>query len=135
MQFIKSKFNNTFGDLEIYKGLRDFIIPNLFINIDGFEGYGLEIGGPSKIFLKAIPVYPKAEKIDFINFSNSTMWKGKIHNLEEVFYYKKKIGKRLISEASELNCVVEKTYDFVISSNCLEHIANPMKALKRWKEV
>ena len=135
MQFIKSKLNNIFGHLEIYKRLRDLITPNLLINIDDFEGYGLEIGGPSKIFRKAIPIYPKAEKIDFVNFSNSTMWEGKIHNLEKVFYYKKKIGKRLISEASELNFAVDKPYDFIISSNCLEHVANPIKALKRWKEV
>ena len=63
------------------------------------------------------------------------MWEGEIENLEPVSYYKNKIGKRLISEASELDFPVKKTYDFIISSNCLEHVANPIKALKRWKEV
>ena len=63
----------------------------MLINIDNFEGYGLEIGGPSKIFRKAIPVYPKAEKIDFVNFSNSTMWEGKIHNLESLFIIKRNL--------------------------------------------
>ena len=135
MQIIKSKLNDLFGNLEIYKELKDLITPSLKINIEDFEGCGLEVGGPSKIFRKAIPIYPKAKKIDFANFSNSTMWEGEIENLEPVSYYKNKIGKRLISEASELDFPVKKTYDFIISSNCLEHVANPIKALKRWKEV
>lgn len=135
MDFLKSKLNDIFGNLEIYKLLKDNITHTFLIDIIGFEGYGLEVGGPSKIFRKAIPIYPKAKKIDFVNFSNSTIWEGQIHNSKPVFYYQNKNGKRLISEASELNFPINKPYDFIISSNCLEHVANPIKALKRWKEV
>ena len=46
-----------------------------------FKGLkGIEIGGPSSIFSLrgALPVYLFAEKVDGVNFSNKTIWEGKI---------------------------------------------------------
>ena len=44
------------------------------------KGTGLEIGGPSSIFMDKgiIPVYSDAEHIDNINFSKDTVWEGEI---------------------------------------------------------
>ena len=41
---------------------------------------GLEIGGPSNIFSirGAMPIYLFAKKVDGVNFSNKTIWEGKI---------------------------------------------------------
>ena len=41
-----------------------------------------------------------------------------------------------IGEATEIKALVkDATYNFVISSNCLEHVANPVKALKSWVDI
>jgi hypothetical protein len=56
-----------------------------------FKGLkGIEIGGPSNIFsIKgAMPVYLFAEKVDGVNFSNKTIWEGKIKEGENYNYYK-----------------------------------------------
>lgn len=98
---------------------------------------GLEIGGPSKFFdLKSyFPVYLFAKRIDGVNFSTETVWEGKIEEGESYDYGKGKTGYQFISEASELENVKNNSYDFLLSCHSLEHIANPLKALKTWSEV
>jgi ubiquinone/menaquinone biosynthesis C-methylase UbiE len=50
-------------------------------------------------------------------------------------YYKGKVGTHFILDATHLSLIGDNTYDFLISSNCLEHIANPLKALDEWRRV
>jgi ubiquinone/menaquinone biosynthesis C-methylase UbiE len=38
-------------------------------------------------------------------------------------------------DASDLSSIADQSYDFVLSSHNLEHIANPVKALYEWKRV
>lgn len=45
-------------------------------------------------------------------------------------YYGEKLGEQFICEAS--NLCINKKYNAIISSNCLEHIANPIKAISNW---
>ncbi len=91
MSSLKSYLYKKFGHLEIYQEIRDLMTPTLEgIYLNGFEGVGLEIGGPSKIFRKSIPLYKRNNNIDFANFSNQTIWEGEIRNLEPVYYYKKR---------------------------------------------
>ena len=98
---------------------------------------GLEIGGPSKFFdLKSyFPVYLFAKRIDGVNFSTETVWEGKIEEGKNYHYGNGKTGYQFISEASELENVKDGHYDFLLSCHSLEHVANPIKALKRWNEV
>lgn len=99
---------------------------------------GIEIGGPSAIFsVKGIfPVYLYADTIDGVNFSQQTIWEGTIHQGNTYQYYKNKPnGYQYIDEASELSTVPENHYDFLLSSHCLEHIANPLSALNNWMRV
>src|SRR5215216_66239 len=98
---------------------------------------GLEIGGPSSIFgLKGyFPVYVFADHIDGVNFSNETIWEGKIGEGQNFRYFEDKTGHQFIDEASELKNISSQKYDFVLSSHSLEHVANPVKALKRWNDV
>ena len=99
------------------------------------DKYGLEIGGPSKIFTKGyLPVYSWANSIDGCNFSNKTLWEGSIDR-PEYSYYPEKTGKQFILDASDLNSIKSSTYDFLLSSHSLEHIANPLKALQDWIRV
>ena len=48
---------------------------------------------------------------------------------------KNKTGFRYILESTNLYKIKTSTYDCLIFSNCLEHIANPIRALKEWKRV
>lgn len=71
---------------------------------------------------------------DGVNFSENTMWwnKSSSGNYE---YDGKTLGKIYIADAIDMNCVDSEKYDFVLSSNNLEHIANPIKALKEFLRV
>lgn len=91
---------------------------------------GLEIGGPSRIFSNngEFPIYPIAKKIDGCNFSTNTVWEGNITN--DIYSYRNlTLGNQFIYDITNNNCIIETKYDFIISSNCLEHIANPLKAI------
>lgn len=99
---------------------------------------GIEIGGPSGVFgLKSFfPVYVYADQIDGVNFSNETVWEGKINSGQHYHYFSgHDNGFQYIDEASSLTTVPDNQYDFLLSCHSLEHIANPIKALKRWSEV
>jgi SAM-dependent methyltransferase len=114
---------------------------HLFSNLDGrfaarAEGMlGVEIGGPSKVFYRRVPIYQRAKQIDGVNFSNYTVWEGAISAGMNFEYWQNKIGLQIIDEAGKLDGVKSETYDFLLSSNCLEHVANPIKALFEWNRV
>lgn len=98
---------------------------------------GIEIGGPSAIFgLKGLlPVYLFAKDIDGVNFSSETVWEGSIKEGNTYNYYHSKTGFQFIAEATSLKDVESSKYDFLLSSHSLEHVANPIKALKEWNRV
>lgn len=99
---------------------------------------GLEVGGPSDIFRQAniFPVYAAASTIDNCNFGDRTTWEGKI-NEGATFYFdrQKAPGHQYIAEATNLSDIASASYDFVLSSHCIEHVANPLLALKEWIRV
>lgn len=97
---------------------------------------GLEIGGPSGIFSgnNYLPVYPFVKSLDGVNFSNKTIWEGEIEQGNNYLYDGKK-GFQFIAEGTNLNQIKNNTYDFLLSCNNLEHIANPIKSLLEWKRV
>lgn len=94
--------------------------------------HGLEIGGPSGFFRAEgqLPVYGRAGSMDNCNFSPTSMWEGLITTTEfEV--EGRKLGRQFIAEATTIDeTAPTPPYDFVISSNCIEHIANPLKAIR-----
>jgi SAM-dependent methyltransferase len=96
---------------------------------------GLEIGGPSTIFEIELPVYKYAKRVDMVNFQNETTWES---NLKPGFnnkYHNGKVGVQYIAEASELKEIESDCYEFILSCNSLEHIANPIKALREWWRI
>ena len=113
-------------------------IPNLnYIKHLFISKSGLEVGGPSGVFQDAgfLPLYKIVKELDGCNFSSSTIWEGKIESGRNYTYYKNKKGFQYISEAADLSLIPDSKYDFVISSNCLEHVANPLKAVEEWIRV
>jgi len=95
---------------------------------------GLEIGGPSEAFMNSgyIPVYKIMKTLDGINFSYSTVWTGNIEESKGFIVNGKNVGKIYIADATEQSQIKDSAYDFILSSNNIEHIANPMKAIEQW---
>jgi SAM-dependent methyltransferase len=111
--------------LTIYKTYRSHVI----------QKCGLEIGGPSEIFRTVLPVYRDVRSLDGLNFAPNTIWEGEIRAGRSYRYHGRRLGHQFISEATDLSGIPDDTYEFILSSNCLEHVANPLKALLEWKRV
>ena len=96
---------------------------------------GLEIGGPSPAFDSKgfLPIYNIVQSIDGVNFSSETVWEGKLSE-GNTYKFGEKVGHQYISDAVSLDVVEAGTYDFVLSCHSLEHLANPLRALKNWME-
>lgn len=113
------------------------------VRVEGHEDYvaavrggrGLEIGGPSTIFKTILPVYQAAASVDGVNFAATTVWEGSIGAARGYRYLGRRTGRQFISDGVDLADIEAGTYDFVLSSNCLEHMANPLLALQAWKRV
>jgi len=93
---------------------------------------GLEIGGPSFAFSNNgyMPVYKIMGPLDGVNFSSSTVW-NENDETKGFAVNGKIVGKMYIADATDL-AQIKATYDFILSSNNIEHIANPMKAMEQW---
>ena len=97
--------------------------------------YGVEIGGPSLLFGTVLPLYQKVSGLDGVNFSADTIWEGRIEAGAGYHYHRNKRGRQFIADATDLPEFATARYDFLLSSNCLEHTANPLKALLEWKRI
>ncbi len=105
---------------------------NDFYSDDMFKGKkGIEIGGPSWIFRN---IYHLCESCDGVNYSEETVWWGKGKS-KYYSYNGAALGEVFIAEATDLTILHGKSYDFVLSSNSLEHIANPVKALEEYCKI
>ena len=130
---------------KIPKSIRDFFfsikhIPKRFKNYKIICKHlknckTLEIGGPSTMFYTKLPIYQKIKSLDVVNFSNETIWEGNIKEGYTCNYYGNKYAYQHISDATSLLKIKNESYDTILSSHCLEHVANPIKALFRWSEV
>jgi SAM-dependent methyltransferase len=96
---------------------------------------GIEIGGPSPIFSKEIPIYQVIDSLDGCNFSSQTIWEGNIVEGKNFNFFLNKKGIQYICEASNLSSIPNEKYDFIIASHCLEHCANTLKTVKEWLRV
>lgn len=98
----------------------------------------LEIGGPSRIFADGglLPVYAILKSVDNCLFSTRTIWNNDAEAGRNFGYHPEKSpGMQFICEATNLAEIADATYDVILSSHCLEHIANPIKALYEWRRV
>jgi SAM-dependent methyltransferase len=122
IKILKNKFqNNQIGE---FKPIKSYFQSKT----------GIEIGGPSRAFEKNgyMPIYELMKSLDGVNYSSSTVWTGEIEESKGFIVNGKTVGKIFIADATDLTMVSDDSYEFVLSSNSIEHIANPMKALEQW---
>ena len=99
---------------------------------------GLEIGGPSAMFGDAgeLPIYRYVAVLNNCVFSVETIWEGRRAEGRTFYYHpRKKKGFNFVREATDLRDLADHTYDFVLASHSLEHIADPLQALAEWIRV
>ena len=82
-----------------------------------------------------IPVYPFATEIDGLNFSSETVWATGLGEDKPYVYAGKALGRQFIREASDFPDIESSSYDFVLSSHVIEHLANPLRGLQEWRRV
>jgi hypothetical protein len=95
----------------------------------------LEIGGPSEIFARRIPIYPLLERCDIVDFSPSTIWNKSSESTPSSSVRPPAAGRKYLAEATALAEAIGMRYGVVLSSHVLEHIANPIRALKEWRHM
>ena len=93
---------------------------------------GIEIGGTTFLFTSTLPIYEMVKSLDGCNYSNNTVWEGKIKEGQNYTYHGDKKGFQYIAEASDLKDIATESYDFLIASHCLEHCANALKTMQEW---
>jgi len=114
--------------------LRSFEVCQLLLE----QARGLEIGGPSAIFARdgILPVYPLLAGLDNCDFAGETIWHGDEAEGSPFAYDGDRApGRRFVRDATALTGIDDASYDVVLSSHTLEHIANPLRALAEWRRV
>lgn len=96
-----------------------------------FKGLsGVEVGGPSYIFKY---LYKQIRSCDGVNYSDSTVWWK--DGGEGYSYDGSRLGNIILADAVDLSVIGDGSYEFCLSSNNLEHIANPLKAVKEFIRI
>ncbi len=102
------------------------------------EARGLEVGGPSAIFARdgILPLYPLLRTLDNCDFSRETLWHDRSEEDEPYPYDPDRPpGRLFVSDTTDLDRFIDGSYDVVLSSHVLEHVANPLRALAEWRRV
>jgi len=124
------------GDGRIAQGIHKLKVQRYLSQLSGKRT--IEIGGPSDIFRDEgpLPIYRVLDTVDNCLYSNQTIWTGKV-NPGQIFEYhpRKHPGIQYICEATDLKPIPDSSYECVLASHCLEHVANPLRALAEWKRV
>jgi SAM-dependent methyltransferase len=146
-------FINKYIPISVKKKLRYFYHSNVEIYLEKIKFFncelsnnknyidkvkdknGLEIGGPSFFFRNFIKIYENINSLDNLNFKNKTIWRNNKNKNIFMWNPKKKNGKEIICCSTDMSIVPNESYDFVLSSHQLEHVANPIKALFEFRRV
>ncbi len=107
-----------------------------------FGRSGLEVGGPSGLFKSSglLPVYGLPRRLDNLTFSSRTIWQRPTEaaTVEGAPYRTGSGGGgglQLIGEASDLQGELDNARAFVLASHVIEHVANPLRALREWRRI
>ena len=83
-----------------------------------------------------LAVYDVLDSLDNCLYAGRTIWEGEVREGNTFLYHPRKPpGTQIISEATDLQSIEDCRYQCVLSCHCLEHIANPLRALEEWKRV
>ncbi len=94
----------------------------------------LEPGGPSELFEAGgeLPVYPQLSRLEVIDFAADTIWS---EGQPGPALRRRAQLHRTVAEAGSLEAFSSGSYDALLASHVLEHIANPIAALHEWRRV
>lgn len=111
-----------------------------FVSYSGLlaEKNGIEIGGPSRVFSACgfFPLYPIIASLDNVTYSTHTIWEGELSHQREFHYNdNRQPGRQFILDATDLHEIGDCSYDFLLSSHVLEHLANPLRGLYEWLRI
>lgn len=105
--------------------------PKIFFNINFYKAFlnkeGIEVGGPSKIFKKRLPIYKILKELDGVNFKEDTLWNQR----KRIF----KFNKTYVGEQADLSFIKNDQFDFLLSSHTLEHSTNPLRVIFEFKRI
>jgi SAM-dependent methyltransferase len=74
--------------------------------------------------------------LDNCLFSARTIWTGDVQDGGNFQYHPlKRPGNQFVCEATDLKPIKDSAYECVLASHCLEHMANPLRALAEWRRV
>lgn len=119
--------------LEIYRGI---LWQATIWHLRGKDG--IEFGGPTELFyhpMHRMMLYPYIRSLDGCNLFEDNFFQK---NLDKTFtYYKDRCGERFNVDTANPESLktIPKTYDFILASHHIEHIANPIRALRAWKSI
>jgi len=134
----KNEYHYLEKDLVIPDNLVEDHLPEYKLGVDTFRKYlegkrGLELGGPSSPFRgNVVPLYNLIGTLDNVNFAAQTLWEKNLVN-EGPFKFaeNKPVGVQYIMDATNIWKLKDKNYEVVASCHTLEHISNPLKAVKQ----
>jgi len=98
---------------------------------------GLELGGPSGLFTSEFaPLYSMIGTLDNTNFAANTLWEKDLKDEGPyLFSSNKPAGVQYILDITNLVKLKDKHYEVVASCHTLEHIVNPLKAVKQMTDI
>jgi SAM-dependent methyltransferase len=83
-----------------------------------------------------LPLYALAERIDNLNFAAQTVWgPGPAKADAPAFCAGRTPGRQVIAEGADLGPLASASFDFLLASHVVEHLANPLAALRAWARV
>jgi SAM-dependent methyltransferase len=81
-------------------------------------------------------VYSVLASADNCLFSAQTIWAGKVNDGYSFRYHPaKNPGLQFFCDGTDLQQIPTSSYEALLASHCLEHIANPLRALNEWKRA
>ena len=96
---------------------------------------GFEVGGPSHSTWGLFGIYEIAAKVDVTNFAAETLWEKGLREGAPFIWKGQTKGTQYLRDAVDLKGIPDESYDFVMASHLIEHIANPLKALLEWLRI
>ena len=97
----------------------------------------IEIGGPSNLFGDdgPLPIYEALASADNCLYASQTIWAETTPGQTFKYHPRKAPGIQYVCEAADLKPIADRNYGAVLACHCLEHVANPLRALAEWKRV